>query len=368
MDAQRFDGPPGPEVRIDDRPFLYFGGTGYLGIQARPELAAAADRAFRRYGIHPATSRSGFGETHPLLEAESAAARFFRTESCWLLPSGWAVGSALMDAHRSRHDRLFVDQHAHYALREAARASGRPIVIFDHIDPGALRSRIDATLLGNERPVVLTDGVFPVSGRLAPLDRYLGILTGYDDSLMIVDDAHGVGVVGPDGRGTAAHFGLEHSERVRFGGTASKAFGGYGGLLPGSTLRVEELRERSRWFEGSTPLPTPIAAATAEALRIAHEEPELRTALAARTQQLRHGLRGLGLQAEDLPTPIVPIVLPEAAAMRRLAAQLRERGLLVPYLPRYAGIGPDGALRIAVFATHTAAHVDALLEALRQIL
>lgn len=368
MNAQRFDGPPGPEVRIDDRPFLYFGGTGYLGIQARPELAEAADRAFRRYGIHPATSRSGYGETHPLVEAESAAARFFGSESCWVLPSGWAVGSALMDTHRSRNDRLFVDQHAHYALREAARASGRPIVDFDHLDPDALRSRIDATLLGNERPVVLTDGVFPVSGRIAPLDRYLGILNGYDDSLLLVDDAHGVGVIGPGGRGTVSMHGMEHSERVRFGGTASKALGGYGGLLPGTAIRVEELQGRSRWFEGSTPLPTPIAAATAVALRIAHEEPELRTALAARTAQLRAGLRALGVAVEDLPTPVVPIVLTDASAMRRLAEQLRQRGVLVPYLPRYAGIGSDGALRIAVFATHTAAHVDELLAALRQLL
>jgi 8-amino-7-oxononanoate synthase len=368
MDAQRFDGPPGPEVRIDDQPFLYFGGTGYLGIQSRPELAAAADLAFRRYGIHPATSRSGFGETHPLLEAEAAAAGFFGVDECWLLPTGWAVGAALMDAHRSRVDRLFLDIDAHYALREAARASGRPIVDFDHLDPDALRSRIDATLLGNERPVVLTDGVFPVSGRIAPLDAYLDVLAGYDDPLLLVDDAHGVGVVGPDGHGTVAAFGLSRDERVRFGGTASKALGGYGGLLPGTTRRVEELKERCRWFEGSTPLPTPIAAATAAALRIARDEPQLRAALGERTQRLRGGLRDLGLTVEDLPTPIVPLVLSDADAMRRLAIRLRQAGILVPYLPRYAGIGSDGALRIAVFATHTTEQIDRLLEVLGSLL
>lgn len=368
MNAQRFDGPSGPEVRIDDRPFLYFGGTGYLGIQARPELAEAADRAFRRYGIHPATSRSGFGETLPLLDAETAAKTFFGTDACWLLPTGWAVGSALMDANRSRHDRLYLDQDAHYALREAARASGRPIVDFDHLDPDALRSRIDATLLGNERPVVLTDGVFPVSGRIAPLARYLEVIAGYDDPLLLVDDAHGVGVLGPSGRGTVAHLGLHRDERVRFGGTASKALGGYGGLLPGTATRIEEMRERCRWFEGSTPLPTPIAAATAAAIDIARNEPQLRDALSARTGQLRTGLRGLGLAVEDLPTPIVPLVLGDAAAMRKLADRLRQSGVLVPYLPRYAGLGPDGALRIAVTAAHTSEHVDHLLDTLTRLL
>jgi glycine C-acetyltransferase/8-amino-7-oxononanoate synthase len=354
------DSAPGPEVEIGGRRFLYFGGTGYLGIQGRPELADAADAAMRRYGLHPATSRLGYGNPPPLLEAEAEAAAFFGTEAAWLLPSGWTGASILLDAHRGRNDRIFVDRDAHFALRDAARLSGRPTVEFDHRDADALRARIDP------RPVVLTDGVFPVSGQLAPLRAYLEVLGGHDRALLLVDDAHGFGVLGEAGRGSVELAGAEADARVLWTGTASKALGGYGGLLPGSAERIEGLRAASRWFEGSTPPPVPVAAATAAALRIARTEPGLRRRLAARVAALRAGMRGLGLAVEDLPTPIVPLVPGPAAAMRKLAEALREDGVLVPYLPRYAGLGADGALRLAVFATHEPEHIERLCDALRR--
>lgn len=364
--ARSFDSPTGPEVRIAGRTFTHFGGTAYLDLQRRPELAEAADRAMRRYGLHPATSRIGYGESPPLAEAEAEAARFFGTEVAWLLPSGWLGASVLLEAHGGAGDRLFLDREAHYALRDAARLSGRPAVEFESRDPESLRAQVAAEVRPGERPVVLTDGVFPVSGRVAPLAAYAGVLRDHAGALLVVDDAHGFGVLGAAGRGSVEQQGLWGQPGVLVTGTASKALGGYGGLLPGSAAGVSGLQARSRLFAGSTPLPAPVAAATAVALRLAREEPGRRDQLARNVREVRAGLRALGLPVEDWPTPIIPIVLSEGAAMQALHDRLREDGVIVPYLARYAGLGPHGALRVAVCATHQPHHVAQLLAALRR--
>jgi 8-amino-7-oxononanoate synthase len=361
-----FETPTGPEVRVEGRTYLHFGGTGYLDIQRRPELADAADLAMRQYGLHPATTRLGFGDTPPLREAEAEAARFFGTEAAWLLPSGWLGPAVLLDAHLGPQDRLYLDRDAHFALRDAARLTGRPRHDFAHRDVESLRTVIRTTLGAGERPVVLTDGVFAVSGRLAPLADYANLLTGYADSRLLVDDAHGFGVLGKFGRGTAEHHGLATQARLLVTGTVSKALGGYGGLITGTAGEVAQLQQGSSLQAGTTPLPSPVAAATAAALRIARLEPQLRTRLAANIGALRAGLRSLGLTVEDLPTPMIPLVLADSTAMQRLHDSLREDGVLVPYLPRYAGLGPHGALRIAVLATHTPEQIQRLLDALRR--
>lgn len=368
LPPRMFDSATGPEVSVAGRRYTHFGGTGYLDIQRRPELAEAADRAMRRYGLHPATSRLGFGESPPLREAEAAAARFFQTEAAWLLPSGWLGPSVLLGVYHKTGDRLFLERDAHFALRDAARLAGGPVVGFDHADPENLRALLRATLRAGERPVVLTDGVFPVSGHLAPLGSYLEVLRDYDEALLLVDDAHGLGVLGAGGRGSAEHQAVWGHARLLVTGTASKALGGYGGLIAGAAAMVEHLQATSPWFAGSTPLPAPVAAATAAALRIAREEPELRRRLAHNVRTLRRDLLALGLPVEDLPTPIIPLVLGDGAAMQRLHEALRAAGILVPYLPRYAGLGAHGALRIAVLATHEPRHFQQLLDALRRCL
>jgi 8-amino-7-oxononanoate synthase len=365
-DSRQFDSPPGPEVRLAGRPYLYFGGTGYLDLQRRPELADAADRAMRRFGLHPATSRVGFGETPPLLEAEAEAAQFFGTEAAWLLPSGWLGASVLLEVHHRAHDRLFLDHEAHFALRDAARLTGRPVTFFAHRDAASLHACLQSELQPGERPVVLTDGVFPISGTLAPLPAYLDLLRAYPEALLVVDDAHGFGVLGAQGRGSAEYHALHSDPRLLVTGTASKALGGYGGLLPGTAAQIHHLQATSAWFAGSTPLPTPVAAATAAALRLARTEPGLRARLAANIRTVRAGLRTLGLPVADLPTPIIPIVLADAALMQRLHDRLREEGIIVPYLSRYVGLGAHGALRLAVFATHQPQHFEQLFAALRR--
>ncbi|MBI5852998.1 MAG: aminotransferase class I/II-fold pyridoxal phosphate-dependent enzyme, partial [Planctomycetes bacterium] len=178
---------------------------------------------------------------------------------------------------------------------------------------------------------------------------------------------HGFGVLGHNGRGSAELAGLDADEHVLVAGTASKALGGHGGLVAGPRARIERILDRCAWTAGSTPPPVPVAAATAVALRIARNEPGLRARLHANAAALRARLQALGiaLDPEAASTPIVALHAPRGRDVEDLHAALRDDGILVPVLGAYGGL-KEKMLRIAVFATHEPAHLDALADALRQ--
>ncbi|MCA8955980.1 MAG: pyridoxal phosphate-dependent aminotransferase family protein, partial [Planctomycetes bacterium] len=189
-------------------------------------------------------------------------------------------------------------------------------------------------------------------------------------AVLLVDDAHGFGTLGTAGRGTLEHFGLwERANRgleptgltVLVTGTLSKALGGFGGILPGSTALLRAVQRANAAHAGASALPAPVAAAGARALQVLGAAPQLRSALQHNAHYVRQGLRGLGLPVDDLPTPVVGFTWRDAAAMRGLHRALLQAGSFVPYLDDYAGVGPDGAMRVAVCATHTTVQIDRLL-------
>jgi len=202
------ESPPGPVMRIDGREYLYFVGTSYLGLQAHPEVIRAACEAAERYGIHSATSRAGFGNTPPTLSVERRAAEFFGSEASFYFPAGYAGNSILLRGVESGFDAVFLDEHSHYCVFEAASQSGRPTFRFRHRDAGDLADNLHKHLLPGQRPLVMTDGVFAVRGTIAPLADYCTALANYAGAGLLVDDAHGVGVLGHRGRGTLEHFGM----------------------------------------------------------------------------------------------------------------------------------------------------------------
>jgi 7-keto-8-aminopelargonate synthetase-like enzyme len=359
------ESPPGREVVVDGRRCRYYGGTAYLGLQARAEVLAAAAAALPRYGLHAATTRSGCGTTPPLLDVEREAAAFFGTGAALHLPSGWFGGALLLQRIGTGQHRLFVDEHAHWCLREAAAASGRPQHPFAHRDPDALAAELRARLRPGERPLLLTDGVFPLHGTIAPLGAYATALAPFGGALL-VDDAHGAGVLGAHGRGTVEAE-APSGVAVHVCATLSKALGGYGGILPAAPEFVAAALAEAPILAGATPAPAPVLAASAAALRIARREPQLRARLAANVAHLRAALRRIGLDVPDRPTPIIALELGDASRMRAIHERLFDESLLVPFLPAYAGAGRDGVLRIAVFATHETADLDALAGALARV-
>ena len=377
--------PPGASAVIDGRRYLYFVGTGYLGLQGHAEVIRAATEAARQYGAGSATTRAGFGTTPPLQDVERRAAELLAAESVFYFPSGYVGDSLLLAALADAFDAVFVDELSHYCLIEAAQQSGRPVFRFAHCDPQALQASLQANLPPRGRPLLLSDGVFAARGDIAPVAEYHRILGNYPGAILVLDDAHATGVLGVAGRGAFEYAGLADrgsiDARVNdlpdargagpslfFSSTLSKALGGYGGIVPGTGRWIEHVKATSHWYEGASPLPAMVAAASARALELVLADPGLRERLAGNVRALKSGLRGLGLDVDQTPVPIICLSLGTADNMRRIQAALQEQGILVAYMPAYAGLGSQGALRLAVFATHTAEMIETLCDHLRPLL
>jgi len=368
-------GPPGARTVIDGRTYTYFAGTGYLGLQGHPEIIRAACEATRRYGIGSANSRTAFGNLPPTLEVERRAAEFFGLEEAFYFMSGYVGNNILVLLLGDSIDRVFVDESSHYCVFEAARLTGRTPVEFRHCDAGDLASKLRTELNPGARPLVLSDGVFAARGEIAPVAEYRSLLDDYPGSVLCIDDAHGLGVLGAGGRGTLEHAGLFDAgvnsaalpcpaPRLLLCGTLSKAFGGYGGIIPGSREFIDRLKSTSPYYGGASAPPVPAAAATARALELVGADSDLRQRLRRNVDLLKGGLRALGLPVDDSPVPIACLTLGDAANMRRIQRELIERDIVVAYMAAYSGLGPEGALRIAVFATHTEEMIGELLDGL----
>jgi len=375
--------PPGAETVIDGRPYLYFAGTGYLGLQGRPEVIRAACEATRQYGIGSATSRAGFGDTPPTLSVERQAARLFGCEDSFYFVSGYVGNHILVSAFQDRFDAVFVDEFSHYSVVEAARVSGRPVLNFGHRDPASLGESLRSSLKRGDRPLVMSDGVFAALGHIAPVAEYTAVLRNYPGAMLLIDDAHAVGVLGASGRGTYEHAGLLGQAgaegcgtaalgcpvpQLWFCGTLSKAIGGFGGITAGTREWIAQLKRSSHFFDGASAPPIPAAAATARALELVIADPGMRRRLWENVSLLKTGLRRLGLDVEDTPVPIVCLAIGSGDAMRHIQSQLAQRGIMIAYMPSYSGLGPEGALRLAVFATHTEAMIRQLLDELGGLL
>lgn len=371
-------GPPGAETVIDGRRYLYFVGTGYLGLQGHADVIRAACEATRKYGIASATSRSGYGDTPPVLDVERLAGRFFGMDDAFYFATGYLSNDILATLAADAVDAVFVDELSHYCVFQAARLTARPVYTFQHLDPGDLADKLTRHLRPGQRPLVMSDGLFAALGAIAPVADYNAILLDRPGSTLLIDDAHALGVLGSRGRGSFEHAGLFDADvnstlpsrgdapAGRPGlltcGTLSKALGGFGGIIPGSGWLIERIKATSEIYRGASAPPVPAAAASARALELVLDHPEMRTRLASNVRLLRTGLANLGLPVEDTPSPIISLTIGDAANMRRIQSELASRGVLIAYMSAYSGLGPQGALRIAVFATHTGAMIGRLLD------
>jgi 7-keto-8-aminopelargonate synthetase-like enzyme len=359
-------GPVGARTIFNGREYDYFSGTGYLGLQSHTAVIRAAVDAVQRYGLSTASSRGGFGE-HPLydeLERESCA--FFGAEKVLYFASGYLGMSILTQGSNSQFDHIFIDAEAHFSLWDAARGANKPFTVFRHCSPERLDESLQRELLPGERPLVLSDGLFPISGEIAPLPAYLELIEPYH-GLVFLDDAHAVGVLGPNGRGTPDYFGIQ-PRNVRSSGTLAKALGGYGGVIWGEANWIDHLDQEAAACVGASPPPLVVAAASARALAVARQSPELRQSLWTNVAQARNGLRSLGWDLDDTPSPILCLPGRDGISLERIKAGLFEQGIAVTLVRGYTSTPPGGALRIAVFATHTQEQIEKLLRAIKSLL
>jgi 8-amino-7-oxononanoate synthase len=361
---------PGARTLINGQWRDYFAGCGYLGLQGHRELLAAAADALRQYGLTTATSRGGYGE-HPVYQAvEAAAARYWNTEQALYYVSGYLGAVVLLQGLRGQYEHIFVDSASHFSVWDGARTAGLPVTPFRHLDEEDLAARCQAELKPRERPLLLSDGVFPVSGEIAPLPGYLSALRQYDGALLCLDDAHATAVIGERGQGTAEHWGIKAEEGVRChtAHTLSKALGGHGGVISGPAAFIETLSGNSPAPGAASPSPLPAAAASTWALDHVRSHPELRRQLWANVARARGGLRALGWELDASPVPIICLRSRPGLDLARLQAELFERDICVAHVTRYSSTPEGGALRIAIFATHTEQQIDRLVGELANLL
>ena len=354
------ESPAGPERVVDGRRLVSFASNDYLGLAADPRVAAALARAAGRWGAGAGAAHLLGGHTAAHAALEEALAEWTGRERALLFSTGYMANLAVVGVLAGRGETVHADRLDHASLLDAARLSGARLRRYPHGDAAALARRLAAD---PRAAVVATDGVFSMDGDLAPLPA-LAAACARAGAWLVVDDAHGLGVVGPDGRGTVAHHGLGAGEVPVLVGTLGKALGTFGAFAAGDADVIEALVQWGRSYVYTTAPPPALAEATREALRIARAEPWRRERALALARRFREGARALGLPLLPSPTPIQPVLAGGAARALALSRALEAAGFHVPAVRPPTVPEGSARLRVSLSAAHTEAQVDALLEAL----
>jgi 8-amino-7-oxononanoate synthase len=354
------DSPQGPWIREGGTNLANFASNDYLGLANDPRVLEAAREAISRYGFGAGASPLVVGHTRAHEEAEQAFAAFTGNPRALLFASGYAANLGILAALADRESAVFADRLDHACLVDGAVLSRAAFHRYPHGDLDALE-RLLAGSKARTR-LIATDAVFSMDGDVAPLPALLQLAERHD-AWLVVDDAHGIGVLG-GGRGSLAHFGIA-SGRIVHMATLGKALGGYGAFVTGAPEVVEWLLQRARPYVFSTALPPSAAAAATAALAIVASEPERVERLHARIALLRAGLTAAGL-ASASPTAIQPILVGEASRAVTLSVRLRERGHLVPAIRPPTVPAGTSRLRVSLSSEHATGQVDALVRDLAE--
>jgi len=352
----------GAHVVIDGQDAIDFSSNDYLGLASDPRLAAAVTDALRENALGAGAARLISGD-HPLHEAlERELAEFKRAEAALLFGSGYLANVGTIPALAGRRDVIYADALNHASLIDACRLSRAEVRTFPHLDLAGLADMLDADRGRFRRRLIVVDGVFSMDGDLFPLCELTNIAQAYD-AWTYVDDAHGTGVLGENGRGSAEHWRIEGQIDVIMG-TLGKAFGVAGAYVTGSRVLIDYLLNRARAFVFTTAQPPALAAAALAALHVIQSEPELRARLRRNAARVRSALRVPGPAGGH----IIPVLIGEGDATMRVGAALRERGILVGAVrPPTVPLGTS-RLRITLSAAHTDDDIERLLGALAEVL
>lgn len=357
------ESPCAPELVVDGRPILAFCSNDYLGLAGDPALAAAAQDGARLYGLGAGASPLVCGHMTPHAALEIRLAGFTGFERALLFSTGYLANLGTVPALVGRGDAIFSDRLNHASLIDAARLARAELNVYPHCDLSALGASLSVSRA--KRKLVITDAVFSMDGDLAPLPALLALAERHN-AWLLVDDAHGFGLLGPQGRGSAAHFQLA-SPRLLVMGTLGKAAGGAGAFVAGAENAVEWILQKARTYIFSTAEPALIAHALLSAIDLIELGDARRTNLAARIAQLRKTLKPKRWTLLPSETAIQPLVIGGNAETMEVAAKLFERGLWVPGIRPPTVPAGTARLRITLSAAHSEAQVARLIEALRAL-
>ncbi|NMB53756.1 MAG: glycine C-acetyltransferase [Leptolinea sp.] len=357
--------PQGAWLVVDGKRSLNFCSNNYLGFANHPRLVKAAKEAIDKYGIGPAAVRTIAGTMDIHLELEKRMAAFKKVESAITFQSGFCANLATIPALVGKEDVIFSDELNHASIIDGARLSGAKIIRFAHADPASLEQVIKEAVGTYRRALIVTDGVFSMDGDVAPLDKLYAIAEK-NDILLMVDDAHGEGVLGTGGRGIVDHFHLHGKVDIEVG-TMSKAFGVMGGVVAGKPAIVDWLRQRGRPFLFSSAVTPPDAAACIAAINVLEESTELVDRLWENARYFKSEMKTLGFDTGVSTTPITPIMLGEAPLAQQFSRTLFENGVFAMALGFPTVPKGKARIRVMISAAHSRDDLDKGLAVFKKV-
>jgi len=356
-------GPQGIDVVVDGRAVVNFCSNDYLGLANHPEVIESLKAGVTRYGVGSGSAHlvCGHSDAHHALEEEIAA--WTGRDRALLFSTGYMANIGVISALAGRGDRIFEDRLSHASLLDGGLLSGARFKRYPHADAAALEGTLRHS--GGRRTLVVSDGVFSMDGDLAPLPE-LASLARSNGAWLVIDDAHGFGVLGESGGGTVEHYRLTQADVPVLVGTLGKAIGTFGAFVAGSDVLIEFLIQRARSYLYTTALPPAIVEATRTSLRLLRSESWRRKKLNRLIQRFRDGAGGLGLRLMDSGTPIQPVIVGDARQATEISARLLARGFLVSAIRPPTVPAGSARLRITLSVLHDDEHIERLLVALSE--
>jgi glycine C-acetyltransferase len=366
LHPRTLEGEQRARARFDGRDVINLASNNYLGLAAHPRLKEAAAKAAMEFGAGSGAVRTIAGTMSLHRELERRFAEFKGAPAALMFQSGFTSNAGTVAALLTKEDVIVSDELNHASIIDGARLSRAEIKVFPHKDVEAADRLLHETKTHDRHQLLITDGVFSMDGDIAPLPDLVETAEKHG-AIMMIDDAHASGVLGPGGKGTVAHFGIDPSRVDVQVGTLSKAIGVLGGFIAGPPHLIEWLVNRGRPFLFSTSAPPAVAAACIAALDVIHDEPERLKRLWDNTNLLKTGLQGLGFDTGMSETPITPVIAGEATAAQELSRTLWDEGVFTPAIVFPTVPRGRSRVRTIVTADHTEDDLREALDAFERV-
>ncbi|MFW6410144.1 MAG: glycine C-acetyltransferase [Halanaerobiales bacterium] len=343
------ESPQGAWVEINGKEVLNFSSNNYLGLANHPETVKAAREALEEYGVGPGAVRSIAGTMSLHEELEKKLADFKKAEATVTFQSGFCANLAVIPALVGKGDTIISDELNHASIIDGCRLSGAEVKVYDHCDMSSLEEVLSSDLSG--RKLIVTDGVFSMDGDIAPLPEIVELAEKYN-ALVMVDDAHGEGVLGSHGRGIVDHFDLHGRVDVEIG-TFSKALGTVGGCAAGSTTLIEYLKQQGRPFLFSSAVTPPDVAATIKSVEILESDDTLVKKLWNNGDFFKEKMEAADFDVGESETPITPVMIGDAATASKMSEKLFKEGVFAQSIGYPTVPKGEARIRVMISATHS---------------
>ncbi len=352
----------GNYIIINDKKYSYFAGNNYLGLANHPQLKKEAISAIKKYGVNFSASRETTGTSELHLQLERLLSEFKNKEDSVVFASGYMGNKILLNTLKDRYSAVFTDESAHPSILDGIPSNISNVFFYNHCNAEHLETLLKKN--NKYKPLIITDGIFALTGEIAPLNKIYPLAKKHG-AVLIVDDAHATGVLGEKGRGTCEHFRLDRTGDIFQSETMSKALGSYGGFISASKEFINKIRENSSVYIGSTSLPPPVTAAGCASLKILKKHPKLRVSLIENAEYIRNRIIKMDFNTTCDNTPIIPIFLNSQQSAQGLSDFLKENKIIVPHV-KYPVKMDKFIVRITVTSIHTKDQIEKLLDLLKK--